>query len=561
MDLIVRNLVTYSLQIMAVIGMAALAVRLLELPPPRARIWYWRAVIAVCIALPFLPMRRVAPGNPFVTLTVGRGPAKPALTTQARTPVDQRRSPTTVQPVPRSAHSLPAAVLGFLVTGMVIRASWLLVGLCRLRNLRTQGTPATLEEDVLVLHRRLAPHADVRWHEDVTQPVTFGFWRPVILLPHRLRSLPSETRRSVVCHELVHVGRHDWQSLVVEELVRTLFWFHPVVRWALGQLHLSREQAVDALVVAITGTRRAYLDALLIFADEPPLRAGIGLLQPRHLAIRVRAILQDVKMSRSHLLLRGAVLGTTILSSTWAVVSAYPLYEPQPALIARASAQLVQRTTSTSARSQADEILVNVNGESLTAADLERRRLLVRRNATPPTNNDPATTVLPQILVDAINEMLIVQRGNTLGYRLSEEQFTAILGNIRTENKLEAEEPFQAALTREGMTITDLRRNLERQMIYQRVQLNEVLTKIAITDDEARAYYDAHLNEFPLMLFEQAREQVNARLRAQVGQTRGRQELIKYLDTLRSQAVIEWRDPDLQRAYDRGLVQQANTPR
>ena len=46
------------------------------------------------------------------------------------------------------------------------------------------------------------------------------------------------------------------------------------------------------------------------------------------------------------------------------------------------------------------------------------------------------------------------------------------------------------------MTLADLRRNLERQMIVQRVQQNEVLGKIGVTDEEARKYYEAHLNEF-----------------------------------------------------------------
>ena len=33
-------------------------------------------------------------------------------------------------------------------------------------------------------------------------------------------------------------------------------------------------------------------------------------------------------------------------------------------------------------------------------------------------------------------------------------------------------------------------------MIQQRVQQNEVLGKIGVTDDEARKYYESHLNEF-----------------------------------------------------------------
>jgi peptidyl-prolyl cis-trans isomerase SurA len=92
--------------------------------------------------------------------------------------------------------------------------------------------------------------------------------------------------------------------------------------------------------------------------------------------------------------------------------------------------------------------------------------------------------------------MLIVQRGKELGYRLGDDQFKGVLENIKKENKMESEEQFQAALKAENMTLADLRRNLERQMIQQRVQQNEVLGKIGVTEDEARRYYESHLNEF-----------------------------------------------------------------
>ena len=46
------------------------------------------------------------------------------------------------------------------------------------------------------------------------------------------------------------------------------------------------------------------------------------------------------------------------------------------------------------------------------------------------------------------------------------------------------------------MTLADLRRNLERQMLMQRVQQNEVLGRIAVSQEEARKYYDAHQSEF-----------------------------------------------------------------
>src|SRR5437868_6258128 len=148
-----------------------------------------------------------------------------------------------------------------------------------------------------------------------------------------------------------------------------------------------------------------------------------------------------------------------------------------------------------------EQILVKVNGEIFTKSDLEQRQVtaLRQKGQALDLKSDPNNVQLrkaldeitPQIIVDAVDEMLLVQRGRELGYKLSDEQFKSVVDNIRKENKIESEEQFQAALKSENMTMADLRRNLERSMIAQRVQQNEVMAKIAITDNEARAYYDA----------------------------------------------------------------------
>jgi parvulin-like peptidyl-prolyl isomerase len=98
--------------------------------------------------------------------------------------------------------------------------------------------------------------------------------------------------------------------------------------------------------------------------------------------------------------------------------------------------------------------------------------------------------------VDAVDELLILQRGVELGYKLSDEQFNQIVQQIRKENKLDSDEQFTAALKGEGMTVADLRRNIERSMIINRVQQQDVMEKIAITETETKAYYEAHKNEF-----------------------------------------------------------------
>jgi peptidyl-prolyl cis-trans isomerase SurA len=153
-----------------------------------------------------------------------------------------------------------------------------------------------------------------------------------------------------------------------------------------------------------------------------------------------------------------------------------------------------------------EQILVKVNGEIFTKSDLEQRQVaaLRQKGQAIDLKSDLSNAqlraaldeVTPLIMVDAVDEMLVVQRGKELGYRLGDDQFKSVLDNIKKENKMESEEQFQAALKAENMTLADLRRNLERQMIQQRVQQNEVLGKIGVTDDEARRYYEAHLNEF-----------------------------------------------------------------
>jgi beta-lactamase regulating signal transducer with metallopeptidase domain len=57
--------------------------------------------------------------------------------------------------------------------------------------------------------------------------------------------------------------------MLVEQAVQTAFWFHPAMWWVLGQVHLSREQAVDELVVRMTAAPKPYLRALLAFAEGP----------------------------------------------------------------------------------------------------------------------------------------------------------------------------------------------------------------------------------------------------------------------------------------------------
>src|ERR1700704_1340461 len=153
-----------------------------------------------------------------------------------------------------------------------------------------------------------------------------------------------------------------------------------------------------------------------------------------------------------------------------------------------------------------EQVLVKVNGEIFTKTDLEARQVTEIRQrgkqidlSTAQGNEElrkAIADVTPGLLVSSVDEMLIVQRGRELGYRMTEEQFKKVLDNLKTQNKIENDEQLQAALKQENMTMADLKRNMERQMLYSNVQQVEVFSRVAVNDEEAHKYYDAHVSEF-----------------------------------------------------------------
>ena len=151
-----------------------------------------------------------------------------------------------------------------------------------------------------------------------------------------------------------------------------------------------------------------------------------------------------------------------------------------------------------------EQVLVNVNGDTLTKTEFETRQIAVLRNrpelgnVTPdsPELRKAISEITPQLILDAVDELLLIQRGREMGLALGDEQFTSILDNIKKSNNLEDDAQFQAALKQEGMTLADLRRSLERQMLASEAQRRDVVDKISVTEAEAQAYYEGHKGEF-----------------------------------------------------------------
>lgn len=301
-------LVVYSVQVLFVVGVAAVASTLFRLTLPAARLAYWRAVGVLCLALPLLTPAQ-AEGT---AATVVFGAAAVVGTGGLA-----------------SAPTL--ATVGSLITwmyagGVAARLGWLLVGALRLRQIRRRSTPAAVGEELEALRMDLAPRAELRWTHDLRQPVAFGLRRPVVLLPSRFGALSAEAQRSVTCHELLHVARRDWLWIVVEEHLRAVFWFHPGIWWLLEQVQLNREQVIDQQVVGRMVSKRAYMDALMAFADESRIASpSVAFLRRRHLKFRIQQLSMEQHMSLRRLTWTMAALVAVVGVTAAGAARALPL--------------------------------------------------------------------------------------------------------------------------------------------------------------------------------------------------------------------------------------------
>jgi peptidyl-prolyl cis-trans isomerase SurA len=151
-----------------------------------------------------------------------------------------------------------------------------------------------------------------------------------------------------------------------------------------------------------------------------------------------------------------------------------------------------------------EQVLVKVNGDVLTKTEFERRQVnalstrpeLAKGSLSDPELRKAILELTPDLILEAVDELLLVQRGKELNYNLGDEQFNSIVANIRKQNNIQDDAAFQAALKSEGMTMADLRRNLERSMLVQQVQRVDVMDKLAVSDEESRAYYELHKQDF-----------------------------------------------------------------
>ena len=301
------NLRDFSLQAALLVLAGGLLLNVFRIRDPRVRLAYCQALLAVLFVLPF-----VQPWETTASVSYSMGLAGAA-----------------VAGGDRASWRFDELLLLVLLAGLVFRLSWMSIGVVRLKRHRRRARSWEYAPSwVAAMQSRIGVTSQIRISPDLDGPVTFGLRQPVILLPTRFELMSREVQEAILAHELLHVRRKDWVWTCLEELVRSIFWFHPAMVWLVGRIQLSREQVVDRLAVQSTGSRDAYLEALLEITKgrlRPVAVVAPAFLRRRQLAQRVELLLREDSMSRFRFTCSLSAILSLLLATAYFGVTTFPL--------------------------------------------------------------------------------------------------------------------------------------------------------------------------------------------------------------------------------------------
>ncbi|WP_237134777.1 M56 family metallopeptidase [Pseudohongiella sp. O18] len=157
---------------------------------------------------------------------------------------------------------------GLYVIVAMLLAMRLGVAALRLRRLTRSARMVTdprvtAETARLATELQIARLVSVRVGRDLDSPVSFGLFRPQILLPAAADDWSEAVLRDVLLHELCHIKRLDWITSLVSYLIACALWINPLVWFAVRRLHEASENSCDAAVLRTGRAGPDYAESLL----------------------------------------------------------------------------------------------------------------------------------------------------------------------------------------------------------------------------------------------------------------------------------------------------------
>jgi beta-lactamase regulating signal transducer with metallopeptidase domain len=310
LDTLLIRLVWTSAQAVLLIGAVWLIGRLLPQLSAALRCTLWwlvglQLILGLCWSSP-LQLRVLAPAAPVAIVV--------------QEPVRMQDAATFRLPAVHalSAPARPAASPWHARWWRIVILSWLAAMLMQLviagrhgrRAQRVLRDSQPLTDDRLrsacteqVRQLGLRREPQLRVSTAIVSPQVSGLWRSTVLLPANQRLTPAESAMAMA-HELAHLRRGDLWLGWVPAIAQRLFFFHPLVAWAVREYALSREAACDAQVLEQTGTMpQAYGQLLLRLGIAHPMHSGLAGASPsfHNLKRRLTMLQQSDTLSRQRM--------------------------------------------------------------------------------------------------------------------------------------------------------------------------------------------------------------------------------------------------------------------
>ena len=162
---------------------------------------------------------------------------------------------------------------------------------------------------------------------DAALLATWGFAGAKVMLPSDVSNWPEDRIRIVLAHELAHVRRGDWLVQMAAEVVRSLYWFNPLVWVACRRLRLESEQACDDAVLKTGVEGSTYATELVDLAkafksQQEMFLPAAAIARSSSLERRVRAML-NVRLNREPITRRASVAAAALFVAVAVLVAGF----------------------------------------------------------------------------------------------------------------------------------------------------------------------------------------------------------------------------------------------
>lgn len=205
--------------------------------------------------------------------------------------------------------------------GMVLMIGFFLV--THLRNLSKYKTALPVQHQLIEKWiQQQRRKVDVRQSDKIISPLTYGIWRPVILLPKTMDLSDASSLKYVLTHEYIHIQRFDTLAKWLLAATLSIHWFNPFVWLMYIFANRDIELSCDEAVVNTFGDKEksSYARTLINMAEIRsgwvPLHSNFSknVIEERIVAIMKQ---KQTKMI-SVIMVVGLVAGATFLTSAQA---------------------------------------------------------------------------------------------------------------------------------------------------------------------------------------------------------------------------------------------------